>query len=440
MITPFVNSQRYADPVRNTLGIWSRLLGRMAQQRLPSDEELHFKVDENNLLSIRDIFPEELFPTIASGFALNGVKDFGKAQKISFVWTTPIKTTPSTKTTVATTTTTTTTSPTTIYANTITEATSIAPATEEKKLRPKRKRFRRKHQNSNKADIHATSTLNEDHPSSSVTQEAPSNNQDKSSSSPSLSTASTTTALITTTRAPDETIPSLSPQASEKMTEKMVKIHNSLLKTERKIQTSSDEMLESVAEIIASEILRRIGNLKKNGTSSEHRILIKIRSLNKENDDERLSAPNNANSTNIAADESNNFIINDQFQEASINLTDPDLRDLLLIQQKARIKVAELEEYNTNATKQNNDSLHEGDLINKRNATENAEKMAYDEVGSADEDFEKESTTRTETQPVIEQRRFRCLNQIIEMKIFVSGRFLFRSTTHASFNGCRKIL
>lgn len=41
--------RRVIDPIRNALGFWSRLLNRMAQPRLPSDDELRFTIDDFDL-------------------------------------------------------------------------------------------------------------------------------------------------------------------------------------------------------------------------------------------------------------------------------------------------------------------------------------------------------------------------------------------------------
>ncbi|VDM23693.1 unnamed protein product [Toxocara canis] len=48
--------QSLTDPIRNTLGLWSRLLNRMAQRDPPTDEQLHFKVTPDELPSFRPLF------------------------------------------------------------------------------------------------------------------------------------------------------------------------------------------------------------------------------------------------------------------------------------------------------------------------------------------------------------------------------------------------
>uniref|UniRef100_A0A914RVH5 Uncharacterized protein n=1 Tax=Parascaris equorum TaxID=6256 RepID=A0A914RVH5_PAREQ len=40
---PQLQGQVLIDPIRNTLGLWSRLLDRMAQYTPPTDEQLHFR-------------------------------------------------------------------------------------------------------------------------------------------------------------------------------------------------------------------------------------------------------------------------------------------------------------------------------------------------------------------------------------------------------------
>lgn len=50
-------SQEVVDPVRNALGFWSRFLDRLAQKRFPSDDELHFRINHEQLPNLKFLLP-----------------------------------------------------------------------------------------------------------------------------------------------------------------------------------------------------------------------------------------------------------------------------------------------------------------------------------------------------------------------------------------------
>uniref|UniRef100_A0A0N5ARU5 PAM2 domain-containing protein n=1 Tax=Syphacia muris TaxID=451379 RepID=A0A0N5ARU5_9BILA len=69
------HEQDVVDPIRNALGFWGRLLNRMAQPRLPSDDEVRFSVDDFDLEKLEQLLKKD------SGAKFGG-KNVGDERKI----------------------------------------------------------------------------------------------------------------------------------------------------------------------------------------------------------------------------------------------------------------------------------------------------------------------------------------------------------------------